>query len=275
MLDQISPEKIEQWLPVVSQYAVKVIGALVLITIAFLCAGYAKKLAITAMTKSRVEPTLAKFFGNIAKWSILITGGISILGVFGVQTASFAAVIAAMGLAIGLAFQGTLSNLASGIMLLIFRPFKVGQFIRVSGETGTVDEIGIFSTMIDTPDRRRVILPNSSVFGSTIENATHHPIRRCDIEVGTAYDADLEKTKSVLLATMTTNDMVLADPPPVVVLTGLGASSIDWSLRAFVKTDDYWTARERMFWNCKYALDKNGIGIPFPQMDVHLFNPQK
>lgn len=252
------------------QYGTKVAGALVLLIAALWISSRIKSLALKAMTKAKVDYTLAKFAGAMVKWSILVASALAILGMFGVETTSFAAVIAASGLAIGLAFQGALSNVAAGVMLLIFRPFKVDQFIQVAGETGTVNEVSLFTTVIDTPDNQRIIIPNSNVFGATIKNVTHHPKRRVDVPVGTAYDADLDKTRSVLNSVVKSTDLVLQDEANAVVLTGLGASSVDWAIRVWTNTPDYWTVRESILTAVKRALDEEKIGIPFPQMDVHL-----
>jgi small conductance mechanosensitive channel len=190
--------------------------------------------------------------------------------VFGIQTTSFAAVIAAGGLAIGLAFQGTLSNFAAGVMLLAFRPFKVGDLIVVAGTMGTVQEIELFTCELTALDNRRIVIPNSSIFGSTIENLTHHPQRRVDIPVGTSYSADTDRVRAVLEATLAKVEGVLEEPAPQVLLKGLGSSSVDWQLRGWCNTEDYWDVWQRMIRDAKAALDREGIGIPFPQQDVHL-----
>jgi small conductance mechanosensitive channel len=192
------------------------------------------------------------------------------LGMFGIRTTSFAAVIGAASLAIGLAFQGTLSNIASGVMLLIFRPFTVDDVINAAGITGKVIEIGLFTTAFDTLDNRRIFVPNALIFGGTIENVTFHEKRRVDVSVGTDYGADLDEVRAVLDAAVATVQGILDDPEPQVYLVELGGSSIDWSVRVWCVTDDYWEVRERTTRAVKIALDTASIGIPFPQMDVHL-----
>ena len=195
---------------------------------------------------------------------------IACLQVFGVDTTSFAAVLGAASLAVGLACQGSLSNVAAGVMLMVFRPFKVGDFIKCNGESGVVQSIELFSTEIDTPDNRRIILPNGKVFGATIENVTFHDIRRVDVAVGTAYGADLDATRDVLLKAASGVEGLIDDPEkvPAVVLAELGDSSINWSVRVWAKTTDYWPTRDAVTRACKLALDEAGISIPFPQMDV-------
>lgn len=189
---------------------------------------------------------------------------------FGINTASFAAVLAATGFAVGLAFQGILANFSSGIMLLIFRPFKVGDFVVVSGTSGTVKEIDLFSTALDTPDNRRIIMPNGKVFGEVIENVTHNSERRVDVDVGVHYKEDLDRTRAVLKQAALGIANRLADKEPEVILTGLNASSVDYRLRIWGHPKDYWQIREDALVAAKRALDAAGITIPFPQLDVHV-----
>lgn len=247
-----------------------VLLALVLIIAVFVVAGWARGITKKACGRAKVEETLARFLGNMIRYLILIAGGIMILGTLGVETTSFAAVLAAAGFAIGMAMSGMLGNIAAGVMLLLFRPFKVGNYVKAAGTEGTVDEIGLFTTTMDTPDKRRIIVPNSSIFGGIIENVSHHPTRRVAVAVGTDYGADIDKAREVMLAAAKATENVLTDPEPAVVLTGLGGSSIDWSVRVWVNSADYWGVMDALTRNVKYALDEANIGIPFPQMDVHI-----
>ena len=192
------------------------------------------------------------------------------MGVFGIETTSFAAVIGAAGLAIGLAFQGTLSNFAAGMMLLIFRPFKVGDVVTVDGHTGKVAELELFTTELTTPDNRRLIVPNNKIFGSTIENITHHPIRRVDVPVGVDYTAGIDQVREILEQVPPRIPGVLEDPSYQIFLKELGASSVDWVVRVWCKTEDFWDVHQATIRSTKMALDAEGIGIPFPQLDVHL-----
>ena len=179
----------------------------------------------------RLDTTLAFFFANLARWAILAMGVIAAIGVVGIPTASFAAVIAAAGLAVGLALQGSLSNFASGVMLLIFRPFKVGDFVNAAGTAGTVQEIQLFATILDTPDNRRLIVPNGAVFGSTIENVSFHETRRVDVSVGTDYGADSDQVRGVLKTAAEALPQKLADQDVAIVLGELADSSVNWSVR--------------------------------------------
>ncbi|MEM9373773.1 MAG: mechanosensitive ion channel family protein [Planctomycetota bacterium] len=244
--------------------------AIVLIIAVFVLAGWTRGLVAKLVRKANVEETLARFLSNLARYVVLLAGGIAILGTLGIETASFAAALAAVGFAIGMALSGMLGNVAAGVMLLFFRPFKVGDVVSAAGTTGKVFEISLFTTMVDTPDNRRIIVPNSAIFGGTIENVTHHDTRRVDVAVGTDYSADLDKTREVLLKAAEGVAGRINDPAPAIVLAELGGSSIDWAVRVWAKTGDYWGVKDALTRDVKVALDEAGIGIPFPQMDVHI-----
>lgn len=250
-----------------------IVIAIVLIVVVLLMAGWAKRLTVKATTKARIEVTLAKFFGNLVKWAILVMGAVTILQTFGVEATSFAAVLAAMGFAIGLALSGTLGNVAAGVMLLVFRPYKVGDVVKVNDVTAKVDEIELFTTTFDTFDNRRIIMPNSEIFGNTIENISYHKTRRVDVAVGTAYEADIDTARQTLMAAAMAVEGRIEDPAPVVYLNELGDSSINWTLRVWVNAADFWAVKDRLTRDVKYALDKAGIGIPFPQRDLNLSGP--
>jgi len=260
----------EQIAPLITQYGIKVVGVLVFLFFAWIIAGWVRRFSLNGLTKAKVDLTLSQFISNILKWLVLLLAGLACLGAFGIETTAFAAVLAAAGFAVGIAFQGTLSNFAAGMMLLVFRPFKIGDVVNVAGVTGKVNEIELFTTTVDTPDNRRMILPNGSIFGSAIENISYHATRRVDVAVGTDYSTDLDRTREVLMKAAKSVENTLGDPGPGVVLCELGGSSIDWSVRVWVNADDYWAVREALTRAVKVALDEANIGIPFPQMDVHL-----
>jgi len=247
-----------------------IVQAILLIVAVLLVAGWTRNLIARALGRAHVEATLTRFISSMVRWAVLLLGALAILNTFGVDTTSFAAVIAALGFAVGMAMSGTLGNFAAGVMLLVFRPFKVGDVVQVGGTTGKVDSIELFSTILDTPDNRRIIVPNGSVFGSEIENITFHATRRVDVAVGTEYSADLDETRKVLEKSVEGIEGILADPAPVIYLVELGDSSISWAVRVWSATPDYWAVRERVTRSVKVHLDQAGIGIPFPQMDVHL-----
>lgn len=249
---------------------VSAVTALVVVIAAFVLSGWAGRTLRKVGDRTSLDPTLTRFFSRLLRWVILLIAGLFVLGEFGIETASFAVILGAAGLAIGMALQGTLGNIASGVMLLLFRPFKVGDVVRTAGETGKVYEIDLFATALDTPDNRRLIVPNGRVFGDTIENITFHPTRRVDVVVGVEYSASLDGTRKALETALAKVKGVLDDPTPAIVLTDLGASSVDWVVRAWAKREDYWSVKEALTHRVKEALDESGIGIPFPQMDVHV-----
>jgi len=260
----------EVYVGLVTTYAIPAVKALVLIVLAWLIAAWVRRLTRNAMERARLEPTIARFTANLARWGVLALAFVAALGIFGVQTASFAVVIGSLGLAIGLAMQGTLGNAAAGFMLLIFRPFKVGDFVSAAGISGTVVEVELFSTTFDTPDKRRLIVPNGTIFGATIENVSHHPIRRVDVAVGVEYSADIARTRQVLLEAAQSVEEGLADPAPAIVLGELADSSVNWTVRLWVNSADFWPVKDKLTERVKNALDAAGLGIPFPQMEVHL-----
>lgn len=240
-------------------------SALVIIIIALIISGWVKRTILrTPKRVPQFDPTLASFFANIAKYAVLAIGFITVLGVFGFQTTSLAALIGATGLAIGLALQGTLSHLAAGVMLVMFRPFKVGDFVEAAGEAGTVREISLFNTELATVDNVQVIVPNGDVFSSTIKNYSAHSERRLDMVFGVSYDSDLKTAETVLRELVDADPRVLRDPEPFVKVTNLGDFSIDFTLRLWCKADDYWDLKFDFTRAVKQRFDAAGIDIPFP-----------
>jgi small conductance mechanosensitive channel len=205
----------------------------------------------------------------LLRYGIIAVAIVGCLGVFRIETASFAALLAAGGLAIGLAFQGTLSNFSAGVMMLILRPFNVDDFVNVAGQSGKVIAIDLFTTELATPDNRKVVIPNNQVFSAVIDNYTHHDTRRVNIDVGVEYSADIDQTREVLEKVPAMVEGVIDDPAPQIFLSGLGASSVDWVVRVWCKTDDYWDVHQATIRATKKVLDEAGLGIPFPQQDVH------
>ena len=257
-------------MPVLQEYGMGAFKVLALLLLAWFASGWVRRLVNRSLTRIKFDTTLTRFFASVSGWLVLLLAVLGCLGIFGVETTSFAAVIGAAGLAVGLAFQGTLSNFAAGIMLLVFRPFKVGDTVTIAGQTGKIDSIELFTSALDTFDNRRFVIPNSEIFGSVIENITHHSIRRADVAVGVDYEADIDHTRSVLTSAALQVPGSLDDPAPAVVLVDLGASSVNWSVRVWARTSDYLDIKQATIRSVKIALDEAGIGIPFPQMDVHL-----
>lgn len=247
----------------------KALGVLVVLFAAWVVSIWVQRLVARGLERAKFDATLTKFFARIAKITILVLAILACLNYFNFQTTSFAAILAAAGFAIGLAFQGSLSNFSSGIMLLVFRPYKVGDVVNVAGQLGKVDEIELFTTTMDTFDNRRIIIPNGEIFGATIENITFHPKRRVDVPVGTAYGANLDRVREVLEKAAESVPGRLEDEPTQVVLLELGGSSIDWQVRVWAPTADYFPVKEATIRAVKMALDEAGISIPFPQMDIH------
>lgn len=255
-----------------AQYGFRVIGALIIFLIGRWLAKIVSRWIEAALIKSRIDKTLAKFVKNLSHIVLLIFVVMAALAPLGVETTQFAVVVGAAGLAIGLALQGSLANFASGFLMIIFRPFKVGDFIEAAGVKGTVKEIQIFNTIINTPDNIRVIIPNAQLTGGNILNYTINGTRRIDLVVGISYEDDLKKAKRVIEEVLARDDRVLKDPSPTIAVSGLGDSSVNFVVRPWVNSADYWAAYFDLTAEIKLALDENDITIPFPQRDVHLKN---
>lgn len=251
-------------------WGLKLIGALTLLIVTWIVASWLRRLVHRAINRPHVDQTFGRFFGNLVRWLVIAIGIVACLGVFGVNTTSLAAMVGAAGLAIGLALQGSLANLAAGIMLLMLRPFKVGDFVQVGSVMGTVYEIELFTVKLNGPDFRRIVLPNSMVFGSVIENFTHNPHRRADVLVGVAYSADTVITREVLMRAVRSVEGVMTDPPPEVFLNDLGASSVNWRVSGWVVPADWGKVRQAITEAVKKHLEAANISIPFQQMEVRL-----
>jgi small conductance mechanosensitive channel len=263
----------DAWMHIAEYYGLRALFVLVLMSLAWTASSWSSSAIRTALARVKFDETLSIFLAKLVRWSILLLVGMTCLSYFGVETTGFAAIIGAAGLAIGLAFQGTLSNFAAGAMLLIFRPYKVGDLVTVAGHLGKVCEIELFTTAIDTLDRRRIIIPNSSIYGSVIENATFHAVRRVDVPVGVAYSADIDQTRAALERALRSVPDVVVDPAPEAALLELGASSVNWSVRGYAPRDKFGVVKQALIRAVKIELDRDGIGIPFPQLDIH-FDPQ-
>ncbi|MEM9789375.1 MAG: mechanosensitive ion channel domain-containing protein [Planctomycetota bacterium] len=267
-----SAEFFEVYGPALMQFAGMVLGAIVLFIIALIVSGILKGWVVRALKRANFDETLTKFFGSLTRWLVLLIAILMCISIFGVNTTSFAAVLGAAGLAVGLAFQGTLSSFAAGIMLLTFRPFKIGDVCVLNGQLCKIAEISLFTTNVDSLDNRRIIMPNAAVFGSTIEVITYHPQRRVEVLVGASYDADIDKTREVLENVCQSRDDVIEgdDRGFMVVLDQLGGSSVDWKVWYWAEAADFLAVKQSLTREIKMAMDEAGIGIPYPQMDVHL-----
>lgn len=260
----------EELVAFATEQGLNILGAIAILILGKIAAGWVQRIVSRSLTRAGVDEMIARFAGKAAGILILAFAIIAILNQFGIQTASVIAVVGAAGLAVGLALQGTLTNFASGVMLLLFRPFKVGDLVDVAGKLGTVKAIDLFTTSLDTLDNKRIIVPNSEIYGSVIENYSHNELRRVDIKVGTEYSADLKQVRSALEKVPAMVGGVVTEPAPQVFLHELADSSINWQVRMWTKGTSYWDVWQAGTEATKKVLDDNGIGIPFPQMDVHL-----
>ncbi|MDX1267351.1 MAG: small-conductance mechanosensitive channel MscS, partial [Oceanisphaera sp.] len=223
------------------------------------------------MKARKIDNTISDFVTSMLKYGLLAFVIIAALGRVGVQTASFVAIVGAAGLAVGLALQGSLSNFAAGVLLIGFRFFKAGDYVEAAGTAGTVHSVQIFTTILMTPDNRMIVVPNSKILNDNIINYSKEKTRRLDLVIGVSYSADLKLTKEVLTRIIEEDDRILKDPECRIAVNNLGASSVDFVVRPWVKAEDYWNLKFDLLEKIKNELDANNIGIPFPQMDVHLF----
>ena len=222
------------------------------------------------MAKSSMDEMLINFLGNIVYMVLLLAVVMAALDHLGIQTTSLLAVFGAAGLAVGLALKDSLSNFSSGVMIILFRPFKVGDFIEAGGATGVVEEVRIFATIMKTGDNREIIVPNSQIYSGTIVNYSAKATRRIDLVFGIGYDDDIAKAKQIMDDIMKQDERILADPAPAVALGELADSSVNFNVRPWLDSGDYWPVRADLLEKIKLAFDANGISIPYPQQDVHM-----
>lgn len=223
------------------------------------------------MKRANMENTLQNFLSAIAYSVLLIAVVIAALDQLGVDTTSLLAILGAAGLAVGLAMKDSLSNFAAGVMLIMFRPFRAGDYVEIAGTAGIVEKIRIFSTLLRSGDNREITVPNASIYGDTIVNVTARPTRRIDMVIGIGYDDDLRQARGLIEQVLSKEERILSDPAPIVRLAELADSSVNIDVRPWVKSEDYWTVRADLLERIKVRFDENGISIPFPQRDVHLY----
>jgi len=256
-------------------YGLDVVGAVVILVVGWIAAGWIGGAVRRSLARfPKVDVTLQTFFASFARYVILIFTVLAVLSQFGVQTASLIAVFGAAGLAIGLALQGTLSNVAAGVMLLIFRPFKIGDFIEGAGLSGTVKGITLFVTELATPDNVQIVVPNSQLWGAAIKNYSHHPTRRVDLVVGIAYEDSIDKAMDAVRDVIVKDPRSLADPEPMIAVAELADSSVNLVVRVWCEAANYWGLKFDLTKAIKERLDAEGISIPFPQRTVHLVQAQ-
>lgn len=256
-------------------YGLKIIAAILIFIIGRWLAKMIKNLIVKVMKKGEVDATLTSFVGHLTYVALLTLVVIAALNQIGVQTTSFVAIIGAAGLAVGLALQGSLSNFAAGVLMILFRPFKVGDYIEAGGTAGTVEEIQIFSTILTTPDNKVIIVPNAKITGDNIVNYSAKDTRRMDLVFGVGYGDDLQKVKDILQNILQNDPRVLKVPEPMVGVLELADSSVNFAVRPWVKSEDYWPLFFDLKETIKKRFDAEGISIPFPQQDVHLYELKK
>jgi small conductance mechanosensitive channel len=254
----------------ISEYGLSVIGAIVVLIAGRIVAGIIRSSVRKGLTRAKMDAALVPFIANMVYYLVIAFVVVAVLSLFGIQTTSLIAVLGAAGLAVGLALQGTLSNFAAGVMLLIFRPFKIGDFVDAGGTAGSVIEIGVFSTTMHTPDNVRITVPNSGVYGQTIKNYTANDTRRNDLLIGISYDDDIGRAMETITKVVTSDSRVLKDPAPVIAVAELGDSSVNLVVRPWCKKEDYWGLRFDLTRQIKEQLEAAGCSIPFPQQDVHM-----
>ena len=259
---------------VVAVWGLRVIAALAIFIIGRWIAKLVRRGVRRMMEKAEVDPILIGFVGSITYIALLAFVIVAALGQLGIQTTSFIAILATAGLAIGLALQGSLANFAAGFLMIIFRPFKVGDFIEGAGVAGVVESIQIFTTTLKTGDNKIIIIPNAKLSGDNITNYSAQETRRVDMTVGVAYDADLSKVKDVLNDIISKEERILSDPAPLVAVAELADSSVNFVVRVWTKTADYWGVKFAVTETIKQRFDTEGIGIPFPQCDIHIVSGQ-
>ncbi|NNG27133.1 MAG: mechanosensitive ion channel [Ignavibacteriaceae bacterium] len=262
---------VEQVRELAVSFGLNIIAALAILVIGIWIIKLIRRIIEKRLDKREIDPTLAKFLLNLIYFVLLTVVILAALSQLGIETTSFIAILGAAGLAVGLALQGSLANFASGVLLIIFRPFKVDDFVKLADEEGFVEKIQIFTTQIKTFDNRTIIIPNSIITGGKITNYTTKEIRRVDLSIGISYSDNIKHAIESLMEILNNHPKVLKDPAPFVGVTGYGDSSIDLTLRPWSKTEDYWDVFFEINHSIKEQFDTKGVSIPFPQRDVHLF----
>lgn len=267
-------ETIKELQTIATNYGLQVLGAIATLIIGIWIAKWLAKLSGKVLNKRNVDPTLSKFVVSLVKIALITFVIISAISQVGIETTSFVAIIGAAGLAIGFALQGSLSNFASGVMLIIFKPIKVDDFIEGGGAIGVVESIGIFVTTVVTVDNKVIFIPNSTLTGGNIVNYSTKDTRRVDMVFGIGYNDDIDKAKSAIQSVLNSHSNILKDPAPQIVVSELADSSVNFSVRPWVNSADYWDVYFDVMEQVKKKFDEQNISIPFPQRDIHMFQNQ-
>lgn len=261
---------LDQLITFAAGYGLKVIGALLILILGRVAAGLARKFTMKILAKANVDATIITFMGTAVYWLVLAFAVVAALSKFGVETASFIAVLGAAGFAVGFALQGSLSNFAAGVLILVLRPYRVGDYIEAAGVASTVKAIELFTTVLATPDNIKILVPNGKIYGDIIRNVSAYDTRRIDLVVGIGYDSPIGLALETLSMIMTSDSRVLKDPAPQVMVSELADSSVNLIGRLWVRREDYWPTKCDLTRRIKEVFDEKGIEIPFPQRVVHL-----
>lgn len=275
LMSFFTQERVDGIIAWTADNALKVVAAILIFVIGKWIVAKLRNGARRAMEKKQVDPALVSFGTSILYYVLMIAVILAAVQQVGFQTTSLVAVLGAAGLAVGLALQGSLSNFAAGVLIIMFRPFRIGDVIDAGGQIGKVVEIGVLVTIMTSPDNKKIIVPNSAIMSGSITNITAHDTRRVDMSVGVSYSDDLDKVQSIILEVLRADPRVLLDPEPQVVVSELADSSVNFHVRPWSATSDYWGVYFDFQKNIKQRLDKEGVSIPFPQRDVHLHGGEK
>ena len=263
---------VEEIVPYITMYGLRVIGAVVILIIGRFAAGLARKVITKMLIARHVDASVVSFAAGLAYMLVLVFAVLASLAKFGIQTTSFVAVLGAAGFAIGFALQGSLANFAAGVLILILRPYKTGDVIEAAGVIGKVTSIQLFTTIITTPDNILILVPNGKIYGDVIKNITANPTRRLDLVVGIGYTSSIQKTYELLTEVLKQDDRVLDDPAPTIAVAELADSSVNFVVRPWVKKEDYWALKFDLTEKIKNEFDANGIEIPFPQRTINMIS---
>ena len=257
-----------------TNYGLKIVGAIVILIIGRIVAGIARKIVRGILDRAKTDPAVISFVTSLTYILILTFAVLAALAKFGIQTASFVAVLGAAGFAVGFALQGSLANFASGVLILVFRPFRIGDLIEAAGVFGTVKEIHLFTSILATVDNVQIIVPNGKLYGDIIKNFSANDERRVDLVVGIGYTSSIQKAYEIIENLIKEDKRILSDPAPTIAVSELADSSVNFVVRPWVKKDDYWPVKFDFTRNVKETFDANGIEIPFPQRTVHMVSSQ-
>lgn len=261
---------IDQLMNFATTYGLQIIGAIIILIVGRIAAGVCRSIVRRLLEKGKADPAIVSFTGSLTYILVLTFAILAALAKFGIQTASFVAILGAAGFAVGFALQGSLSNFAAGVLILAFRPFRVGDVIDAASVLGTVKDIHLFTTILATPDNVQIIVPNSKLYGDIIKNFSANETRRVDLVIGIGYGSSIQQAYEVIAEILKQDERILADPAPQIAVSELADSSVNFVVRPWVKPADYWNVKFDVTRKIKETFDEKGIEIPFPQTTVHM-----